>query len=572
MKKRNFLWALLPSVLLLSGCGIFTTNVQTLEIKSVEKISSDGITDTFKITYSDGTVKTFTMPATGENPTFDTTNATLTRDALKEIQGRLDLDGVLTTFAGDETAKGVDTTIDVTFTEDAWYYSAKDDLGQENTGNIFKIGGKPVIAGINLQNELVFSPMTDDEGALQEWSDYENPFTDLTVYDFVKDDNAEGVFYLRLDLPHVLEKAIDIVTRISNYQFPDLTSFGVKLTEGKISEITFETPDFASYFGTERYVGSFKVSAKDKEVPDLTYPEVNPTLPEHEKLTSALKELNESSLKATYVEVDKEDSTQEWEDAFLSYDCDCYFTDEAFFINDKAYGQGYGAVLVEGVAYELSYDPESDVYTRFYYPLNDSENNPLTTLDEFRPNYQVAASEMFTVIDDKHFEMTGVFAGTVAYNFDLVGNYFSLSLTKVSIELNDEYKVKEIVFTDDMFTKTTMTFEQIGGTIEMPFTEEDLVVEEDPFLKLVHTYKYNDEGGTPHEIVVKSLEEITFDGAPVENISFDKDSEVIFEYEGTTFEISFYSRGEYYCLTIIDSENNYQWIYSNDEENPLVVE
>ena len=85
MKKRNFLWALLPSVLLLSGCGIFTTNVQTLEIKSVEKISSDGITDTFKITYSDGTVKTFTMPTTGENPTFDTTNATLTRDALKEI-------------------------------------------------------------------------------------------------------------------------------------------------------------------------------------------------------------------------------------------------------------------------------------------------------------------------------------------------------------------------------------------------------------------------------------------------------------------------------------------------------
>ena len=179
---------------------------------------------------------------------------------------------------------------------------------------------------------------------------------------------------------------------------------------------------------------------------------------------------------------------------------------------------------------------------------------------------------MFTVIDDKHFEMTGVFAGTVAYNFDLVGNYFSLSLTKVSIELNDEYKVKEIVFTDDMFTKTTMTFEQIGGTIEMPFTEEDLVVEEDPFLKLVHTYKYNDEGGTPHEIVVKSLEEITFDGAAVENISFDKDSEVTFEYEGTTFEISFYSYGEYYCLTIIDSEGNYQWIYSNDVENPLVVE
>ena len=145
----------MPAVLMLTGCGNTTEKVELPEISTVEKTGTDGTTDTYTITYSDGSTKTFTMPAEVDpnKPNYDTTNATVTRDALKDIQGRIDLDGTLTIFAGDETAQGSDTTIDVTFTEDAYYYSSVDDLGQENTGNIFKVGGNAVIAGAS------FAPM-----------------------------------------------------------------------------------------------------------------------------------------------------------------------------------------------------------------------------------------------------------------------------------------------------------------------------------------------------------------------------------------------------------------------------
>ena len=166
MKKRNFLIVLMPLVLVLASCGATPAPTPSVprSIVDVQKILNDDGSTTYTVTYSDETAETFTIEEepVDEGPVFDSTNKTITRDALKDIQGRLVLDGALTVFAGDETAKGSDTTIDVTFTEDAWFYSSVDDLGQENTGNIFKIGDKAVIAGINLQNELVFSEMTDD--------------------------------------------------------------------------------------------------------------------------------------------------------------------------------------------------------------------------------------------------------------------------------------------------------------------------------------------------------------------------------------------------------------------------
>ena len=98
----------MPAVLMLTGCGNTTEPVEMPEISTVEKTGSDGTTDTYTITYSDGSTKTFTMPAEVDpnKPNYDATNATVTRDALEDIQGRIDLDGTLTVFAGDETAQG----------------------------------------------------------------------------------------------------------------------------------------------------------------------------------------------------------------------------------------------------------------------------------------------------------------------------------------------------------------------------------------------------------------------------------------------------------------------------------
>ena len=53
------------------------------------------------------------------------------------------------------------------------------------------------------------------------------------------------------------------------------------------------------------------------------------------------------------------------------------------------------------------------------YPALDSEGNAIIDLTSIRDNFLIVAPEHFTVIDDKHFEITGVYAGTVAYYFDV---------------------------------------------------------------------------------------------------------------------------------------------------------
>ena len=52
------------------------------------------------------------------------------------------------------------------------------------------------------------------------------------------------------------------------------------------------------------------------------------------------------------------------------------------------------------------------------YPALDSEGNAIIDLTSIRGNFLIVAPEHFTFIDDKHFGITGVYAGTVAYYFD----------------------------------------------------------------------------------------------------------------------------------------------------------
>ncbi len=414
--------------------------------------------------------------------------------------------------------------------------------------------------------------MTDDEGNVQDFEEYINPFKDLTVYDFEAVEGEEGVFSLRMDLPSVEEKAIEIVSGLTNYIFPELSSFEVETVNGQITTIMFETPKFETYFGFERYVANLEIVERGAEVADLKFPEPLPTLEGHETLLAALEEINTENLKAKYVQIDKYDSSQTWEEAESSLDFDCYFTKDTFLLKDNLDPRyTAGVTVIDEQAYEIGYDEASGNYTRAFYPVTDENGSEITDLTNTRGNFLIAAPEHFSIIDDKHFEITGVYAGTVAYYFDLAQNAFSASMTKVSIELDDNNKVKTIEFTDEMFSKVTMTFEQIGGTVEMPFNLDELVVEEDPFLALVHTYKYTDESGTEHNIVVTSQSDIKVDGVAATNISFDKLDTITFEAGDHTYEIRFMSYSKYYTLTIEGPGDFYEYYSSAAYDGSLTV-
>lgn len=132
----------------------------------------------------------------------------------------------MTNFAGDEAAvaedaKGFVSDLDISFTDESYFYSAVDSFGQSNVGQVYKIGGVPMLAGINLLNELVFTPITDDSGVIYEWDSYANPFKNLTIYDF-EETEISNEYLLRLDTEQSVEHAVNFVTTLTNYNFETL--------------------------------------------------------------------------------------------------------------------------------------------------------------------------------------------------------------------------------------------------------------------------------------------------------------------------------------------------------------
>ena len=118
-------------------------------IDTVQKTSTNGNVDTYTITFTDGTTTTFEVTngvdATIKDP-IDPSNNRLSRKVLEDISGRVTFKGTMTNFAGDEAAvaedaKGFVSDLDISFTDESYFYSAVDSFGQSNVGQIYKIGG-----------------------------------------------------------------------------------------------------------------------------------------------------------------------------------------------------------------------------------------------------------------------------------------------------------------------------------------------------------------------------------------------------------------------------------------------
>ena len=586
---------LLPAVLMLAGCGTggSSSSVEIGEngnwiidgvdsgvaatgkgIESVEKTGSEGKVDTYTITFTDGTTTTFTI-TNGEEPlSFDASGNTLTEDALRALQGKVALKGTFTDIAGDETATGFVSDMEVTFTDSGYHYYMNDPTtGTFTEADVFKIGGVPTLVSVDMQNELAFSPLTDSSsGEILGWDSFSNPFADLTVYDFEEVEDAPGTYRFRTELPHVQTAAIDFITKLTNYRFDGLDKVEFKLVDGKIDTVSYETPVWEAYYGYQQYKGELSVVAYGDDVAELEYPEVYEKTPEHEKLEAALTEINTEPIAVEYKSYEKSESTMSWDEAELMFDNMAYFTDDAYLMYDYYYepAQVSGLVLIGEDTYEIS--GEGETLEKSFYPVTNSAGEPYDIVAQ-RGDFLCAAPELFTVVDDKHFEYTGTYAGVIAYYFDIIANPYSKFLTKVSIELDDNYKVKTITLTDDMFTNTTETFTAIGDAVELPVDLSTIPVAEDPFVNFVHTYTYVSEvDGASHSIVVKSLSDIKVDGVAATDIAFDGSSSVTFTCGGLYYDVYYSSYSKTFSVSIEDDADYYEYFSNSSFYDNLTVE
>lgn len=618
MKKRKFLLTLLPTFLLLTGCatqpvneensgglnqgdetsikigdngnwfiggqdsGVKASGEDGKGIETIQKTSTDGNVDTYTITFTDGTTTfevTNGVDATIKDP-IDPSNNRLSRKVLDDISGRVTFKGTMTNFAGDEAAvaedaKGFVSDLDISFTDESYFYSAVDSFGQSNVGQVYKIGGVPMLAGINLLNELVFTPMTDNSGAIYEWDSYANPFKNLTIYDF-EETKISNEYLLRLDTEQSVEHAVNFVTTLTNYNFETLGFKEIRFTilQGRISQIHIETKTAESFIGYERYEFDLEVTARGEDVPDLDYPEVYEHKAEHDKLDAALKQASTQDLYMTSVLEDASMAGGDWENAMIT-NSEIYYTHDTLYVWDDYYG-GQGFTIIDGQGYEIYQDGED--FVRAFYPLTDTSGVVMTDLSQlgemYLPMFDRIAPELFNVIDDKTFELTGTFAsyGGIYFCPSFNNKFYHTADTIVRVTLDDNYQLKSMVLTDEMFARETVTFEAFGDDVHLPWEGKEFVVEDDPFLILVGKYTYTNEAGEDHTLLVNSVSDITLDGEPVENIVFNGMNKVTFTADEYEFDLNYYSyNGGEYAMYIEGPDNFYESYSTKESEWDLLL-
>lgn len=452
----------------------------------------------------------------------------LTNETLLKARSDVTLKGKFTEWIkvsldGGEERYGENTAdLEVSFKEESYYYNFNGP-DEQNVGKVFKIGGVPTVSGINLKNEVVFAEMKDNDDNVESWSNYSNPFNDLSVYDFLKTDK-DGVYTLRLDTESAKNNALSFVTKVTNHSFPEIEKVEVTLENGDFSSLYILTPEFETYLGNTYFESTLKFDAFGTDVPNLEYDTPLPTKPEHEKLSKALTKLNTTDFNAAVVEYNASE-LGDWENA-TKYEFDTTYSEDLVYLYDRDWGQGSGYILVDGKGYTISTPRDVTIDTapsRSFYPSTNSSGEELTSLIRARGDFEIAAPEHFEVVDDKHFYVEGIYAGTIAYYYSMTGNPFAKSCKRVDVELDDNYDIKKIVMQDEGFDKYEQVVTAYGENVEIPFDVSQITVDEDPFLKFIGTFKGTEtKTETEHTLVITSLTEATLDGVEIEDLAYDK--------------------------------------------------
>lgn len=470
----------------------------------------------------------------------------LTSEILSKIQGNVALKG----FANEKYGEKADniTDIDVSYTSDSYHYVGFDNTAKTtNEGRIYKIAGVPTIMGINAKNELVCTELKDKSGEIESWSKYVNPFKELTLHDFVKDEETVGLYHLRLGTETEVAFAQSMMSSLTRYVLTGILDISFVIEKDQFKSISVETDVGTTVLGSSRFLSTLEFVKFGDEVKSPEYPTPFVHKAEHDKLGEALKKINKGPFNAKVEEVNTVEGGN-WDEAeIIVYDCS--YSSTLTYVYDGSYKDGQGTIVQDGKAYTFKY--KKDVYTRNYFPNVDKDGKDITSIskDEF-PDFEYLAPELFTVKDDKHFTYDGTFAGTAAYYYAPNRNPFAKSCTQVEITLDDNYEVKTIFYTDVDFSKVTATITGLGETYVAPFALDQLVVPENPMLKFYGKFTGKTYKGDEHTVVIKEDGTCSFDDKVGKDLTYDKNRDKFTFKAGTySVSVSYYSSSKKYSIS-----------------------
>lgn len=492
-------------------------------------------------------------------------DVTLDEGKLNAIKGNIELSGTINERYG--TADNI-SNLDIVFNKEAYYYLSENE-GSKNEGNIFKIGGVPTIAGVNIQNQLVFQEMTDKEGNVRSWDDFSNPFASMSFYDFLETEE-KGVYSIRHDTPSTESYLLNsFIPTITNYSFPSVAKCDITVSEGKVSNLYIESDVISTWMGDATLIADLSFVSSGSEVRTLSYPQVKETKPEHAKLLNALTEINTAD---TIVDIISESTSysDDWDNAQSSH-YKAYNSKTLSYLEDYNYGdvEGSGYILVDGAVYSMTYnywkDETPNQYKREFYPMTDKNGNVKSNLDGARGDSLIAAPEYFTEVEENTFVCDDLtYAGTIAYYYSVMANPYAKASTSVTVKLNEEGHVSSISYSDGHFDRSTETYLVVGEGYADPFTSDQLIVKEDPFLVFVGTLtgSFTDKSSVEHTLSVTITADqnvkVTLDEVEqvTTSVSFDKKSSLDFvagDYKYSMYKSSY---SDYYSTSIYTASDN----------------
>ncbi len=384
-------------------------------------------------------------------------NSKSIEEKIAVVQGNLKMTGTISYKFYDDNNQPTDgepvtSALNVLFTDVGYYISYKGDFDQNFESTLFKSERNTVeLRYINNLNELVIECPTDKENNEYDFTPYTNPFVLLNTENLIVADDKMSA---NINLDTALDTAIDFVSRLTYYSFPELAEVSISTDKEKVTGVHIATTVLKETLRSGVYSFDLQVEAIGEEVVGPVTPEPLKPNANQARLQSALEELMSNDYEAT-LKLD-------------AYTFGLYKNKDGILCSDKdepIYSIGY--FKDNDQLCEVTYDKTSAAFVKSY-------STELTEDDLVAPWLAFSTVLYDSSEDGKTFTLSSTIDSSYVGQFGFLlslGNCMELyGATGMSLEIDDQNHLLSVTFVSEyeMFSSAVLTIDKIGSCT-LPF-------------------------------------------------------------------------------------------------------